>query len=157
MESTKIGTSLKGTGASAVSELENSGPRPVTRLIELVILCVAFYIVCRLLAVDTTEALFRQMAMYSAVVMLSIILSQKWFGAYKSISEVSRYILADAVGILAGTCAVLMLQSFVAASVEFSMAVVLSSVVSFFVLGTITSLVRSPRSQKKQGQILKSQ
>ena len=156
MESTRISASSKGTGVAELSK-DKSGSKPVVRLIEFAVLCAAFYIACQLLAVDTGESLFRQLAIYAAVVMLSIILSQRWLCAYKSIGEVPRYVLADAVGILAGTCAVIILQSVIATGVDFPAAVIFSSVVSFFVLGTITPLVRSPRLQKKSGQILKSQ
>jgi hypothetical protein len=76
-------------------------------------------------------------------------------GCYKSIGEISRYVFADAIGILAGTCTVLLLQSFVATSFEVSAAVVLASIVSFFVLGTITPLVRSQKLQKKTGSFTK--
>ena len=88
------------------------------------------------------------MAIYSTVVILSIILSQRWFCAYKTIGEVSRYILADAVGILAGTCAVLILKSVVFTSVGFSAVIIFSSVISFFVLGTISPIVRSADLRK---------
>ena len=94
-----------------MSELKNNGSKTVVRLIEFAVLCVAFYITCQLLEVDTSKSLFAEMALYSTVVMLSIILSQRWLCAYKAIGEVSRYILADAAGILVGTCAVLTLQS----------------------------------------------
>ena len=60
-----------------------------------------------------------------------------------SIGEVSRYILANAVGILAGTCGVLILQTVVSTSGGFSAVVIFSSVISFFVLGTIFAMVYS--------------
>jgi O-glycosyl hydrolase len=97
------------------------------------------------------------MAIYSTVVILSIILSQRWFCAYKTIGEVSRYILADAVGILAGTCGVLMLQSVVFTNVGFSAVIIFSSVISFFVLGTISPMVRSANLRKPQSHILNRQ
>jgi len=140
-----------------VSELENTGSKLVVRLIELAVLCAAFYIACLLFAVATGGGFFRQLAIYSAVVILSIVLSQRWFCAYQSIGEVSRYILADAVGILAGTCAVLMLQLFDSTSHGFFAVVILSSVISFFVLGTISPLVRSTGLRKPQGHILNRQ
>jgi hypothetical protein len=61
----------------------------------------------------------------------------------ESIGEVSRYILANAVGILAGTCGVLILQSVVSTSGGFSAVVIFSSAISFFVLGRISSMVHS--------------
>lgn len=139
---------MKGTGTAAVSELENTGSKLIVRLIELAVLCAAFFSACQLFAVDIGESLFIHMAIYSTVVILSIILSQRWFCAYKTIGEVSRYILADAVGILAGTCTVLILQSVVFTSVGFSAVIIFSSVISFFVLGTISPIVRSADLRK---------
>ena len=140
-----------------MSELENTGSKLVVRLIELAVLCAAFYSACQLFAADIGESLFIHMAIYSTVVILSIILSQRWFCAYKTIGEVSRYILADAVGILAGTCGVLMLQSVVFTSVGFSAVIIFSSVISFFVLGTISPMVRSANLRKPQSHILNRQ
>lgn len=135
--------------------LENTGSKLVDRLIELAVLCAAFYITCQLFAVDTGESFILQMAIFSTVVILSVSLSQRWFCAYKSIGEVSRYILANAAGILAGTCAVLLLQSVVSTSAGFSAVVIFSSVISFFVLGTIAPMVhRSTKVRKPQGHIL---
>ena len=131
-----------------MSELENTGSKLIVRLIELAVLCAAFFSASQLFAVDIGESLFIHMAIYSTVVILSIILSQRWFCAYKTIGEVSRYILADAVGILAGTCTVLILQSVVFTSVGFSAVIIFSSVISFFVLGTISPIVRSANLQK---------
>jgi len=136
-----------------VSELENTGSKLIVRLIELAVLCAAFFSACQLFAVDIDESLFIHMAIYSTVVILSIILSQRWFCAYKTIGEVSRYILANAVGILAGTGGVLILQSVVFTSVGFSAVIIFSSVISFFVLGTISPIVRSADLRKPKSHI----
>ena len=140
-----------------MSELENTGSKLIVRLIELAVLCAAFFSACQLFAVDIGESLFIHMAIYSTVVILSIILSQRWFCAYKTIGEVSRYILADAVGILAGTCGVLILQSVVFTSVGFSAVIIFSSVISFFVLGTISPIVRSANLRRPKSHILNRQ
>ena len=141
-----------------MSELENTGSKLVDRLIELTVLCAAFYTACLLFAVDTGESYFMHMAIFSTVVILSVGLSQKWFCAQKSIGEVSRNILANAVGILAGTCGVLILQSVVSTSGGFSAVVIFSGVISFFVLGTIFSMVHSSTKLcKPQGHILNRQ
>ena len=138
-------------------KLENTASKLVVRLIELAVLCTAFYSACQLFAADIGGSLLIHMAFYSTVVILSIILSQRWFCAYKTIGEVSRYILADAVGILAGTCGVLMLQSVVFTSVVFPAVIILSSVISFFVLGTISPMVRSANLRKPQSHLLTRQ
>ena len=135
-------------------KLENTASKLVVRLIELGVLCTAFYSACQLFAADIGGSLLIHMAFYSTVVILSIILSQRWFCAYKTIGEVSRYILADAVGILAGTCGVLMLQSVVFTSVVFPAVIILSSVISYFVLGTISPMVRSANLRKPQSHLL---
>ena len=141
-----------------MSELEHTGSKLVARLIELAVLWAAFFIACQLFAVDTGESFFMHMAIYSTVVILSITLSQRWFCTFKTIGEVSRYILANAVGILAGTCAVLILQSVVSPSGGFSAVVIFSSVISFFALGTISSMVHSgSKLCKPQGHILNRQ
>ena len=144
-----------------MSELENTGSKLVDRLIELTVLCAAFFIACQLFAVDTGESFFMHMAIYSTVVILSVGLSQRWFCTFKTIGEVSRYILANAVGIFAGTCGVLILQSVVSTSGGFSAVVIFSSVISFFFLGTISPMVHSStrlcKPCKPQGHILNRQ
>jgi hypothetical protein len=149
---------LKGTGAAAVSELENTGSKLLVRLIELAVLCAAFFIACQLFAVDTVESFFMHTAIYSTLVILSIILSQRWFCTFKTIGEVSRYILANAVGILAGTCGVLILQSAVSTSGGFSAVVIFLSTIFFFALGAISSMVHSgSKLCKPQGHFLNRQ
>jgi len=140
-----------------VSEFENTGSKLVIRLIEFGVLCTAFYSACQLFVVDIGESVFFYMAIYSTVVILSIILSQRWICAYRTIGEVSRYILADAVGILVGACGVLMLQSFFFTSTGFPAVIIFSSVISFFVLGTISPMVLSVKLQKPSSHILNRQ
>ena len=134
-----------------MSDPKNINAKPEFRLVEFAVLYATFYAACLLFGVYSGENLLLHLFIYSAVVSLSINLSRRWIWSYKSISELSRYMIADAVGIPTGTCAVLLLQSFILASVEVSVAVILSSIVSFFVLGTISPLVRSPKTHKKVG------
>jgi len=124
-----------------VSEFENTGSKSGDRLIEFIVLCAAFYIASRLLAVDTSASFFVLIASYSTVLNLSLSLSQKFLCAYESIGEVSRYLLANAVGIFIGTCLVLLLQFAVFRNVGSFALVIFSSVIAFFVLGTISPIV----------------
>lgn len=124
-----------------MSEFENTGSKLGDRLIEVTVLCAAFYTASRLLAVDAGASLFMHIAIYSMVVILSLSLSQKFLCAYESIGEVSRYLLGNAVGIFIGTCLVLLLQYAVFRNVGFFAEVIFSSVIAFFVLGTISPIV----------------
>ena len=102
------------------------------------------------MSVESGGGLFFQALAYSTILLVCVRLSKRVVTSYnKSISETSRQILGNATGIFVGTCVVLLLQILLSISAEIMVAVVLSSVMAFFILGTLSPIVhKTPIAHK---------
>jgi hypothetical protein len=116
--------------------------RRFDRLVDFTVLGATFYVSCMLLSVELGSSFFFQTLAYSTILLVFVRLSKRTVASYnKSIGETIRQILGNATGILVGTCVVLLLGKILSARGDIFVAVILSGVMAFFVLGTLCSLV----------------
>jgi hypothetical protein len=116
--------------------------RRLDRLVDFAVLVATFYVSCMLLSVELGSSFFFQTLAYSTILLVFVRLSKRTVASYnKSIGETIRQILGNATGILVGTCVVLLLGKILSARGDIFVAVILSGVMAFFVLGTLCSLV----------------
>ena len=125
------------------------------RLVDFVVLSATFYVSCMLLSVESGGSLFFHMLAYSTIPLAFVRLSKRAIANYscvylreqtianyhKSIGESTRKILGNAIGILIGTCIMLLLEKLLSNHSDFFVAIILSGVMAFFVLGTLCPLV----------------
>lgn len=123
-------------------DVRNADSRRLHRLIDFVVLGATLYVSCTILSVELGGSLFLHMLAYSTVLLAFVRLSKRAIANYhKSIGESMRQILGNAIGILIGTCIMLLLENTLANNSEIIAAIILSGVMAFFVLGTISPLV----------------
>jgi hypothetical protein len=68
----------------------------------------------------------------------------------KSVSEITRQILGNAAGLLIGTFIMLFLEMLFSTNGELTVAIIFSSVMAFFILGTLSPIVhKGPIVHKK--------
>jgi len=139
-----------------VSEVHSTGSILVNRLLDITVFCIAFYIVWMLFVVETGVDFLLAMSVYSIVLTVSVSLCQIVSDlVFKSMGGVSRYILANATGIMIGASILLLAQVFVSIDIGIPAVVILSSFIAFFVLGTVSPIVhRGSKAQKPRTQIL---
>jgi uncharacterized protein YacL len=112
-------------------------------LVDFVVLGATYYVSCMILSVELGGSLFFHMLAYSTILVTLVRLSKRAIANYyKSIGESTGKILGNAIGILVGTCIMLLIEKLLSNHNEIILAVILSSVMAFFVLGTLSSFAR---------------
>ena len=120
---------------------QNTHPKLFNRFIDFTVLALTFYLSCLLLSVEIDSGLWLQIRAYSSIVLIFVRLCKRLIVSHwKSLSALNRQILGNAAGILVGTCVMLVLETFLAGSGEIIVALIFSSVMAFFVLGTLSPL-----------------
>lgn len=115
-------------------------------LVYFAVLGATFYISCAMLAVQGRESLTLQAFIYASVVLVSIKIGR--FGVAKIACSQSRIIytvLVNAAGIAIGVIMLLLLRLFVPELIVSVVALIVSSIIAFFVLGTISPFLLSDR------------
>ena len=120
----------------------NADSRRLHRLVDFVVLGATLYVSCTILSVELGSSLFFHMLAYSTILLAFVRLSKRAIANYyKLIGESTRQILGNAIGILIGTCIMLLLEKSLSNHSEIIVAIILSSVMAFFVLGTLCPFV----------------
>ena len=123
-------------------DVRNSDARRLHRLAGFVVLSATLYASCMILSVELGGSLFLHMLAYSTILLAFVRLSKRAIANYyKSIGESTRHILGNAIGILIGTCIMLLLEKLLSNHSDIILAIILSGIMAFFVLGTLCPLV----------------
>ena len=134
-----------------MSDIWNTHPKVLNRIVDFLVLGATFFVFCLLFSAASGNVLFIQILAYSTLLLVCVRLSKRAVVSYnRSIGEVSRQIIGNGAGILIGTCLMLVLENLVSASSEIFVAMIFSSVMAFFILGTLLPIVhRTPLMHKK--------
>ena len=125
-----------------MSDIWNADSRLLDRLVDFTVLGATFYISCMLLSVELEGSLLIQTLAYSTILLACVRLSKRAITSYnKSIGETTRKILGNATGILIGTCVVLLLETIFSTRGDIIAVVILTGVMAFFILGTLSPIV----------------
>ena len=126
-------------------------PKVFNRIVDFLVLGATFFVSCLLFSAASGSVLFIQVLVYSTLLLICMGLSKRGVVSYnRSIGEVSRQIIGNGAGILIGTGIMLVLENLVSASGEIIVAVIFSSVMAFFILGTLSPIVhKTPLVHKK--------
>jgi hypothetical protein len=131
-------------------DLLHAGSELLDLIVDFTVLGATFYISCLFLSVESGGSLFIHMLAYSAIVLTFVRLSRRAIAnCYKSIGESTHKILGNAIGVLIGTCIMLLLAKLLSNNSGFTPAIILSGVMAFFILGTICPLVHKTRLANK--------
>ena len=111
--------------------------------VDFAVLGITFFVSWMLFSVGSVIDLAIHLAAYSIIVLLFVRVFNRVAGYYiKLVGEASRKILGNGTGILVGTCVVLLLEKQFSASGQLIFAIIFASVMAFFVLGTLSPIVR---------------
>ena len=131
-------------------DVRNTDSIRLHRLVDFVVLGVILYVSCTILSVELEGSIFFHMLAYSTVLSAFVSLSKRAIANYyKSIGESTHQILGNAIGILIGTCIILLLEKILSNHSDIIVAIILSGVMAFFILGTLDPLVDETSLGKK--------
>ena len=132
-------------------DMRNSDPRIINKVIDFVVLVATFFVSCLLFSAVKDDTLFLQTLAYSLTLLICMRLSKRAIVSYKkSVGEATRQILGNGVGILIGTCIMLVLEKLLLANGEIFVAILFSSAMAFFILGTISPIVHKASIMHKK-------
>jgi hypothetical protein len=127
-------------------DARNTDSSRLHRLVDFVVPGAMLFVSCMILSVELGGSLFFHMLAYSTILLALMRLSKRAIADYcKSIGEWTYQTLGNAIGILIGSCIMLLLEKLFSNHSSIALAIILSGVISFFVLGTLCPLVhKSP-------------
>jgi hypothetical protein len=127
-------------------DVRNADSEQLRCFVYFVVLGATLYVSCMLLSVELGGSLFFHLLAYSMILLALIRLSKRAIADYcKSIGEWTYQTLGNAIGILIGSCIMLLLEKLFSNHSSIALAIILSGVMTFFVLGTLCPLVhKSP-------------
>ena len=116
------------------------------KTISFIILGCSFYLSCILLSIQVESNLIIQTFIYACVVLLAVTLGKRMLSStFTSAGRVVKTIIINATGLFIGAIIMLIFGYIFPELGEFTVAVVLASIMAFFVFGTLSPLLRSDR------------
>ncbi len=118
----------------------------IEKTINFIIPGCSFYLACFLLSIQVERNLIIQTFIYACVVLLAVAIGKGMLSsAFTSAGRVVKTIIINATGLFIGAIIMLVFGYIFPELGEFSVAVLLASVMAFFVFGTLSPLLRSER------------
>ncbi len=119
----------------------------IERIIEFIVVGSIFYITSHIIPTSSESNILIYSVVYSSIVFFSVCIGKHLVSvAITSSNPVICLMLRNATGLFIGTCIMLVLGIVISAIGDITMTVILASVITFFVLGTLSPLAR-PNSQ----------
>jgi hypothetical protein len=111
-------------------------------VVNFLVLGFTFFLSCLLLSVGAEGDLFLQTVFYAATLVAFVCLTN-WIAMRDNtvMNSLTRKIFSNAVGIMIGTCVILVFENLFATGSDFIAAVIFSGVTAFFILGTLAPLI----------------
>ncbi len=127
----------------------------ISRIIDFLVLGCTFYVSCLLLSVPLSGDTIFHTLLYAAVILISVRLGRYCLSAVLlSVNSVVKLMLCNATGLLVGSIVMFVLSSSMVPGLnELAIVVVFASVMAFFVLGTISPLLKRNTYISKSGHI----
>ena len=115
-----------------------------SRLIDFAVLLISFLLFAMFMGFGSISLIAMDLLLYVGVVFVCVRLSKRVVFEYiHSSSRSLNVLLGNIIGLFAGSATVLLLGKFVPAVQEMALVVVFSSVTAFFILGTLSPMVKS--------------
>ena len=112
------------------------------RLLDFTVICAAFFLSCSLLAMNLQPDFLALATLYTLVCLCAVHLGKRLLSHDKAANNsILRMALGNAVGLALGSVILFSLQISIPVIAEYSIAIVLASVMAFFMLGTISPLI----------------
>jgi len=124
---------------------ENETDAIAVSIIDFIVLGGSFYLACFLLSIPVENNLLIQTFMYASIVLLAVTIGKRLLFSSFTSGRVVKMIIINATGLFIGAIIMLIFGYVFPELGGFTAAVVLASVMAFFVFGTLSPLLRSER------------
>lgn len=115
-----------------------------SRLIDLSALTVSFLLFSMMTSHLHPLHFLLQLAAYVGIVFVTLRLSKRFiFDSYHTSSRIIRVLLGNLLGFVSGVVLLLMLSQVLPLIVDSALVVIFSSILAFFILGTLSPMVKS--------------
>jgi len=115
-----------------------------SRIVDLCVLSASFLLFAYLTGYENLSQLLTDMLFYVSVVFISLRLCKRYiFKHIQSNSRISMVLLGNVTGLIFGALAAISVESFFPGNGEIILVVVFSSILAFFILGTLSPMVKS--------------
>ena len=134
-----------------MSDIRNTDSGIFYWVVDFTVLSVTFFISWMFFSVGLGIDLFAHLTAYSIILLAFVHTCRRVVdNNVKSMGEASRKILGNGTGILIGTCLVLLIEMQLSAPGQMLAAILFSSVMAFFILGTLSPVVRKTPTVHKR-------
>ena len=133
----------------AKSELKMNST--ISLIIEFIVIGIIFFLFCVNLSVHSEGSIYFQTLVFSGIALISVRLGNRLLSfGFNSINSVIKIMLSNAMGLTIGACIMLILGMVIPGLGQIAAIVVFSSVMAFFALGTISSLLNIDHQSSTQ-------
>ena len=117
-----------------------------SRIIDFGVLGITFYFTCSILSVQSDNQCLLLAVVYPSVILVSVKIGKYLFSpVFSSLNTIVKLMLDNAAGLLIGAIIMLILGFIIPGFDKFTAAIIVSSVMAFFVLGTLSPLIKSDK------------
>lgn len=112
------------------------------KIFDFFVLGSTFFVTCSILSVQVGKDVLILAFAYSWVITLSVSIGKHFISrSFSSLSDVLKLMLSNASGLMIGVSIMLILGIIVPGLSNFSVVIIIASVMAFFVLGTLSPLI----------------
>lgn len=121
-----------------------SSSRANSRFIDLIVLSLSFLFLVLITDIGNPTHFIVDFFLYVSVMFISLRLSKRIFCEYfRSSSRIAGVLLGNITGLMAGAILVMLIEQFFTGFAVSTLIIILSSIFAFFVLGTLSPMVKS--------------
>ncbi len=114
-----------------------------SRVIDLIVLGIIIYVTCSTLLVHAGIEVLLLTIVYPSVILVSVKIGHYFLSpVISSLNTVVKLMLDNAAGLLIGAIIMLILGFMIPGFSQFTAAIIVASVMAFFVLGTLSPLIK---------------
>ena len=114
-----------------------------SRVIDFIVLGITFYVTCSTLLIHAGSEVLLLTIVYPSVILVSVKIGKYLLSpVFSSLNTVVKLMLDNAAGLFIGAIIMLILGFIIPGFSNFSVVIIIASVMAFFVLGTLSPLIR---------------
>jgi len=114
-----------------------------SKIIDFIVLGITFYVTCSILSVHADNQILLLTVVYPSVILVSVKVGKYMLSpVFSSLNTVVKLMLDNAAGLLIGAIIMLILGFIIPGFSQFTVAIIVASIMAFFVLGTLSPVIK---------------
>jgi hypothetical protein len=121
-----------------------------SKILDFLVLGITFYVTCSILSIHADNQILLLTVVYPSVILVSVKIGKYMLSpVFSSLNTVVKLMLDNAAGLFIGTIIMLILGFIIPSFSNFSVVIIIASVMAFFVLGTLSPLIRPDKRVRR--------